>query len=91
MKIKDIENIKLITPEEHHKEIEELREAVNTNYEYILYLHSIFEKKVLGKKGLCSCGKKGIYCYDPYHEEINEIKIVTCLCEDCYIERNEDI
>lgn len=72
-------------------EINDLREAVAENYKYILFLHEIFEQKIMGKKGKCTCGKKGTYCYDPYDEDINEIQTVVCLCKECYRERVENI
>lgn len=74
-----------------NQEMNDLREAVEKNYEYIQYLHSVFEDKVIGKKGKCSCGLKGEYCYDPYNVDINETKVITCLCPTCYRERVGDI
>lgn len=74
-----------------NQEMNDLREAAEENYKYIQYLHSVFEDKVIGKKGKCSCGLKGEYCYDPYEKEINETEVITCLCPICYQERVEDI
>jgi hypothetical protein len=53
----------------------------------------IFEDKyILGKKGICSdCGKEGIYCYEPFYEEIHEEKYIICLCKDCEHERYQNV
>lgn len=49
-------------------------------------------KECLGETGKCEmCGEEGTYCYDPYNEDVNNEKILACLCEDCYQESCNDI
>lgn len=47
---------------------------------------------LLGTKGVCEdCGAEGVWCLDPYAEELRGEKIPTCLCRWCYGHRCEDI
>lgn len=49
-------------------------------------------KNYYGKVGKCECcGDKGLYCYDPYEEEIHCRLKIVCLCENCYKDYCDDI
>lgn len=43
------------------------------------------ELQLLGTEGICEeCGEKGIWCYDPFDEDVNGVERLTCLCPHCY-------
>lgn len=51
------------------------------------------EKQMLGKQGICErCGSpNGVYCIDPYQDDVNNVEILVCLCDDCYDDLAGDI
>lgn len=49
------------------------------------------EEELLGKEGVCDCGCPGIWCHDPYDEEIYGQLTVVCLCDMCYNQLCQDI
>jgi hypothetical protein len=54
------------------------------------------ERAQLGKPGKCAnawckSGKPGVYCINPYHEDVNGSEYLDCLCDDCHQDACDDI
>jgi hypothetical protein len=48
-------------------------------------------KEPMCQRQLCSCGKPGNLCMDPYEQEINERNVEVVLCDECFKQHCEDI
>lgn len=51
------------------------------------------EMIMVGQKCTCeSCGSPhGVYCINPYLEDVEQEQVLACLCEDCYDRYIDDI
>ena len=58
-----------------------------------LYKNTLSEEELtlLNTEGTCYCGKKGVWCVDPYSKDVYGEYNVVCLCDDCYQIACEDI
>lgn len=49
-------------------------------------------KGQIENKRICdNCSKEGEMRLDPYYEEVNDLMLITCLCDDCYSDSVQDI
>lgn len=71
----------------------ELRRKLGKDMDNKMKKLSNEEMIMVGQKCTCeSCGSPhGVYCINPYLEDVEQEQVLACLCEDCYDRYIDDI